>query len=186
MPACSFSFLAKQESDGNGCAVFTSSPTTAKTFESQVDVGQIGINVPVLGRYSSQRCHSIQHSDEKQRHPAQYHGRRTKSLSWAVSDQVDQHGKPRCSVELISEPVQICEAWEPLNGSSIPRPRQSLHYGSKTTRSLPTKLNFRLLAPFMTLLSLSSLRDTIVGTCRFTLSFAPPTSGRGTWASLLE
>ncbi|KFA73003.1 hypothetical protein S40288_03253 [Stachybotrys chartarum IBT 40288] len=33
---------------GNGCTLFTSSPSSAKTFQDQVNVGQIGINVPVL------------------------------------------------------------------------------------------------------------------------------------------
>ncbi|KAI9148269.1 putative methylmalonate-semialdehyde dehydrogenase [acylating] [Paramyrothecium foliicola] len=34
---------------GNGCSIFTSCPATAKTFQDQVNVGQVGINVPVLG-----------------------------------------------------------------------------------------------------------------------------------------
>lgn len=35
--------------DGNGCTIFTQSPRTAKVFEHKVKVGQIGVNVLVLG-----------------------------------------------------------------------------------------------------------------------------------------
>lgn len=33
---------------GNGCTLFTSNPKTAQTFQQEVNIGQIGINVPVL------------------------------------------------------------------------------------------------------------------------------------------
>lgn len=36
--------------DGNGCTLFTSSPGSANTFSKGVNVGQIGINVPVMGK----------------------------------------------------------------------------------------------------------------------------------------
>mmetsp|Transcript_5944 Transcript_5944/g.9906 ORF Transcript_5944/g.9906 Transcript_5944/m.9906 type:complete len:544 (-) Transcript_5944:210-1841(-) len=32
---------------GNGCAIFTSSGATARKFQQEVDVGQVGINVPI-------------------------------------------------------------------------------------------------------------------------------------------
>mmetsp|Transcript_3112 Transcript_3112/g.4585 ORF Transcript_3112/g.4585 Transcript_3112/m.4585 type:complete len:234 (-) Transcript_3112:233-934(-) len=32
---------------GNGCAIFTSSGASARTFQYNVDVGQVGINVPI-------------------------------------------------------------------------------------------------------------------------------------------
>lgn len=32
---------------GNGTAIFTQSGATARKFESEVEVGQIGINVPI-------------------------------------------------------------------------------------------------------------------------------------------
>jgi hypothetical protein len=32
---------------GNGCAIFTQSGATARKFENEVNVGQIGINVPI-------------------------------------------------------------------------------------------------------------------------------------------
>ena len=32
---------------GNGAAIFTQSGATARKFESEVNVGQIGINVPI-------------------------------------------------------------------------------------------------------------------------------------------
>ncbi|KKA29791.1 hypothetical protein TD95_003505 [Thielaviopsis punctulata] len=35
-------------SDGNGCTIFTSSPATAQKFQRSVNVGQIGVNVPIL------------------------------------------------------------------------------------------------------------------------------------------
>lgn len=35
--------------DGNGCSIFTTSGKHAKTFQRQVNVGQIGINIPLIG-----------------------------------------------------------------------------------------------------------------------------------------
>lgn len=35
--------------DGNGCTIFTQSPHLAQKFERKVNIGQIGVNVPVLG-----------------------------------------------------------------------------------------------------------------------------------------
>jgi len=32
---------------GNGTAIFTSSGSTARTFTDQIDVGQVGVNVPI-------------------------------------------------------------------------------------------------------------------------------------------
>ena len=32
---------------GNGTAIFTNSGSTAKRFETEVNVGQVGINVPI-------------------------------------------------------------------------------------------------------------------------------------------
>lgn len=42
--------------DGNGCTLFTSSPAAAKSFQDEVNVGQIGINVPNLGRETVFAC----------------------------------------------------------------------------------------------------------------------------------
>lgn len=39
--------------DGNGCTLFTSSPRNAQVFQRSVNVGQIGINVPVIGMKTS-------------------------------------------------------------------------------------------------------------------------------------
>lgn len=36
-------------SDGNGCSLFTTSGKHAKTFQRGVNVGQIGINIPLIG-----------------------------------------------------------------------------------------------------------------------------------------
>lgn len=36
-------------SDGNGCTLFTTSGKHAKTFQRGVNVGQIGVNVPLIG-----------------------------------------------------------------------------------------------------------------------------------------
>ena len=47
-----FTVLVTNKPDGNGCSIFTSCPATAKTFQDQVDVGQVGINVPVMGEYA--------------------------------------------------------------------------------------------------------------------------------------
>ncbi|KAF5574414.1 methylmalonate-semialdehyde dehydrogenase (acylating) [Fusarium pseudocircinatum] len=41
--------LINENRYGNGCALFTSCPATANTFQRQVNIGQIGINVPVMG-----------------------------------------------------------------------------------------------------------------------------------------
>ncbi|KAH7033482.1 Aldehyde/histidinol dehydrogenase [Microdochium trichocladiopsis] len=38
---------------GIGCTIFTGSPTTAQTFQRSVNVGQIGVNVPVLAASGS-------------------------------------------------------------------------------------------------------------------------------------
>ncbi|KAL1887394.1 hypothetical protein Cpir12675_006559 [Ceratocystis pirilliformis] len=40
--------LINENRYGNGCTLFTSSPVTAQIFQRQVNVGQIGINVPIL------------------------------------------------------------------------------------------------------------------------------------------
>lgn len=39
-------------SDGNGCSLFTTSGKHAKTFQRGVNVGQIGINIPLIGAIS--------------------------------------------------------------------------------------------------------------------------------------
>jgi hypothetical protein len=36
--------------DGNGCSLFTTSGKHAKTFQRAVNVGQIGINIPLIGK----------------------------------------------------------------------------------------------------------------------------------------
>lgn len=36
--------------DGNGCTLFTTNPVSAQAFHRGVNVGQIGINVPILGK----------------------------------------------------------------------------------------------------------------------------------------
>ncbi|KAL2222478.1 methylmalonate-semialdehyde dehydrogenase [Thermoascus aurantiacus ATCC 26904] len=35
---------------GNGCSIFTTNPATAQRFQRDVNIGQIGINVPVFGQ----------------------------------------------------------------------------------------------------------------------------------------
>ncbi|OAL55161.1 methylmalonate-semialdehyde dehydrogenase [Pyrenochaeta sp. DS3sAY3a] len=40
--------LVNENRFGNGCTLFTMSPTHAQTFQRRINVGQIGINVPVL------------------------------------------------------------------------------------------------------------------------------------------
>lgn len=39
--------IINQNRYGNGAAIFTQSGATARRFESEVNVGQIGINVPI-------------------------------------------------------------------------------------------------------------------------------------------
>lgn len=41
---------------GNGAAIFTQSGATARKFETDINVGQIGINVPIPVRMF---CHSV-------------------------------------------------------------------------------------------------------------------------------
>lgn len=46
--------------DGNGCSIFTTSGKHAKTFQRQVNVGQIGINIPLIGiSFSPKLCNSL-------------------------------------------------------------------------------------------------------------------------------
>lgn len=37
------------DADGNGCTIFTNSPASAQVFQRSVNVGQVGVNVPILG-----------------------------------------------------------------------------------------------------------------------------------------
>ncbi|VUC25801.1 unnamed protein product [Clonostachys rosea] len=48
--------LINENRYGNGCTLFTSSPAAAKSFQDEVNVGQIGINVPNLGKESVFAC----------------------------------------------------------------------------------------------------------------------------------
>ncbi|KAJ5594949.1 uncharacterized protein N7459_001157 [Penicillium hispanicum] len=41
--------LINQNKYGNGCSIFTNSGKHAKTFQRRVNVGQIGINIPLIG-----------------------------------------------------------------------------------------------------------------------------------------
>ncbi|KAJ5664662.1 hypothetical protein N7462_011475, partial [Penicillium macrosclerotiorum] len=43
--------LINQNKYGNGCTLFTTSGKHAKTFQRQVNVGQIGINIPLIAPY---------------------------------------------------------------------------------------------------------------------------------------
>lgn len=39
-------------SDGNACSIFTTSGKHANTFQRRVNVGQIGVNIPLIGKFS--------------------------------------------------------------------------------------------------------------------------------------
>ncbi|KAL3478151.1 methylmalonate-semialdehyde dehydrogenase [Aspergillus californicus] len=43
--------LINKNKYGNGCSIFTTSGKHARTFQSQVNVGQIGINIPLIAPY---------------------------------------------------------------------------------------------------------------------------------------
>lgn len=43
---------------GNGTAIFTNSGASARKFEHEIDVGQVGINVPVS--FASSQCNTTQ------------------------------------------------------------------------------------------------------------------------------
>ncbi|KAJ6020861.1 methylmalonate-semialdehyde dehydrogenase, partial [Penicillium herquei] len=45
--------LINQNKYGNGCSIFTTSGKHAKTFQRQVNVGQIGINIPLIAPYGT-------------------------------------------------------------------------------------------------------------------------------------
>ncbi|OJJ31348.1 hypothetical protein ASPWEDRAFT_176428 [Aspergillus wentii DTO 134E9] len=45
--------LINQNRYGNGCSIFTTSGKHAKTFQRQVNVGQIGINIPLIAPYGT-------------------------------------------------------------------------------------------------------------------------------------
>ncbi|KAJ5257251.1 hypothetical protein N7478_013355 [Penicillium angulare] len=45
--------IINQNKYGNGCSIFTTSGKHAKTFQRQVNVGQIGINIPLIAPYGT-------------------------------------------------------------------------------------------------------------------------------------
>ena len=52
---------------GNGAAIFTQSGATARRFETEVNVGQLGINVPIpvplpMFSWSGNKVRSLQHA----------------------------------------------------------------------------------------------------------------------------
>ncbi|EAW15318.1 methylmalonate-semialdehyde dehydrogenase [Aspergillus clavatus NRRL 1] len=68
---------------GNGCSLFTSSGQRATTFQRGVNVGQVGINVPLLGMYCS-LVYASRKADHKKLPMAWQFERVTKILSLEV------------------------------------------------------------------------------------------------------
>jgi malonate-semialdehyde dehydrogenase (acetylating)/methylmalonate-semialdehyde dehydrogenase len=71
---------------GNGTAIFTQSGATARKFEKEVEVGQIGINVPILIplRLASAKGPHHSHNFDRQVNssPSPHHVVRTKNVKY--------------------------------------------------------------------------------------------------------
>ena len=60
---------------GNGTGIFTQSGAAARKFQSEIDVGQVGINVPIPGAGALLQLHRIARLEARRSRPLRQAGR---------------------------------------------------------------------------------------------------------------